>query len=135
MPTGSRKGKRGDRATFPYTQSQTDLDRFWDSAVPETHTTTRVSLRQARVNPSEIRIYPSNPDGTPFGYTSDKANSGFLRSEGSSPADQRRFQAAAFEEGFNENSMARPALRLSDADEEAGIDAHRHAFTRAWHRR
>jgi hypothetical protein len=36
----------------------------------------RVSRRPARVNQSEIRVYLSNPNGTLFGYTKNKANCG-----------------------------------------------------------
>jgi hypothetical protein len=93
----------------------------------------RVSPRPARVNQSEIRVYLSDPNGTHFGYTKDKANYGLARLAARRLRIPAPFQAAAFKEGFNEYTMARPALRRSDADEEAGIDAHRRAFARAWH--
>src|SRR6266508_247938 len=50
------------------------IDRFWDSQIPESHTAAPISPHTARVGRVELRIYPPNDDGTPFGYTSDKTN-------------------------------------------------------------
>jgi hypothetical protein len=57
----------------------------------------RVSRRPARVNRSEIRVYLSNPNGTLFGNTKDKANCGLAHLEASrlripAPFSSRRFQ-------------------------------------------